>query len=136
MAGTCEHHQYVVVDQRKTNDRLEKLEAQAAINATMITAICDKMEGLIKSIDALVATNEKKMEDLEKRLEDVEKDEVDKNRRLQYAEEGVKEVRAWVIGAASGVLLAAMGWLIWYLQNHDSITRVTKKALLIGGGMS
>lgn len=121
VAGACEHHKYVADSQLRTNQRLEKLEQAQAQSTTLISTMCNKLDKLSDAIEKLADSIEGKIDALDRRIGVIEQEDGRKDERIKDNEDTIKEMRGWIVGAASTLLITALGWLIWYLQAHYSV---------------
>lgn len=105
----CPHHEYVVETTRNHEDRIKELELSSSSSATMMTNLCSRISELTDSINTLVLS-----------YANLDRDAGINENRLKNNEDGIREVRGWVVGAVSATLVLSLGWIIWWLQNGGS----------------
>ena len=113
--SSCPHHPYMVEFDRQTEKRLQELEKLSASNHTMIGVLCEKMTDLVESINTLILS-----------YGDIERKSLARENRIQVNEDSIKEIRGWIVGAASALLITFLGWIIWWLQNYGTLKILTE----------
>lgn len=127
----CPHHDYVTKAQEKTNERLNVLEQNHAAFSVVVNTLGDKIDSLTGAIKSLIESNETKIDNLEEKFGNICIEAGKRDIRIAKNEDNLKEVRGWIIGAVSTLLIVTLGWIVWYCQNRLVFRKV---AVLILGG--
>ena len=120
----CEHHKYVTAAADKMEQRMQEMEKMVYTISPLVSTLCNEITDLTASINALIETNQKQADNWEKRMDNMEINIAVQSMEVKTTKDNVKEVRGWIIGATTTLLLTLLGWVVWWCQSHDIIKGV------------
>ena len=105
--SNCPHHKYIADDIEKLEERVIELEKVTSTTTTMLTNLCSEIGRLAESIKDLAAS-----------FTELQEATITSTIMAKENEDDIKEIRGWVVGAASTLIIAFLGWIVWWLQTY------------------